>query len=145
MLCRVCNLDKNESDFAKRSAQKRHKICKSCKNAYNKTHYRKVSTKHKAQVRKSTASRIVRYLKEVDKLKDVPCLDCRRTFPPYVMDFDHRPNEEKLFTVSEGIARNVSMRRIMSEIEKCDIVCSNCHRIRTYQRRLDAGTSRRDR
>lgn len=145
MICRVCSQDKEESAFSIKVGTTLHKICKSCKNAYNKIHYKKVAARHKAQVKKSTALRAIRHLKAVDKIKEVPCLDCKQSFPPYVMDFDHRPDEVKSFTVSEGISRNLSMKKIMIEIAKCDAICANCHRIRTYQRRLKSGGSRRDR
>lgn len=65
-------------------------------------------------------------------LKDVPCMDCEGEFNPWQMDFDHRPDEEKLFGVGASITRR--WEDILLEIEKCDIVCSNCHRDRTYTR-----------
>jgi hypothetical protein len=66
----------------------------------------------------------------VNRIKDVPCMDCGNTFPPYVMDFDHRG--DKVDNVSRLSNNRVSIARIMEEIAKCDIVCANCHRIRTY-------------
>lgn len=62
-------------------------------------------------------------------LKAVPCMDCGVQYPPYVMDFDHRPGEVKLFNVS-GARR--CLRVMLEEIAKCDVVCSNCHRERTW-------------
>lgn len=69
---------------------------------------------------------------KINKYKNKPCMDCNKTYPFYVMDFDHRPNEIKLFCV--GRALTFSWHKIKAEIDKCDIVCSNCHRIRTYKR-----------
>lgn len=65
------------------------------------------------------------------QLKDAPCMDCGNRFPPECMDFDHARGE-KVF----GIGPNWDMRpeRLMVEVAKCDLVCSNCHRIRTKQR-----------
>lgn len=60
-------------------------------------------------------------------------MDCRGTFPPECMDFDHRPGEVKLFNV--GVYKRISSQKLEVEIAKCDIVCSNCHRIRTTARR----------
>jgi hypothetical protein len=60
-------------------------------------------------------------------------MDCGRTFDPYVMDFDH-VRGKKAFTI--GLAREaVSIARLMEEVAKCDVVCSNCHRLRTKKRR----------
>lgn len=67
------------------------------------------------------------------KHKDVPCMDCNIKYPPYVMDFDHREGEEKVMGVGALVTR-ASADRILAEIAKCDVVCSNCHRERTYQR-----------
>ena len=76
-----------------------------------------------------------RYLRKADKLRALKagaCTDCGLRYPPYVMDFDHRPGEEKLFTIGTGVTR--SDAAILAEIAKCDLVCANCHRVRTYQR-----------
>lgn len=67
-----------------------------------------------------------------------PCVDCRNYFPPYVMDFDHREGVRKTAIVSRLVA-NQSWTRLHAEIAKCDIVCSNCHRMRTYRRLLASG------
>lgn len=68
-------------------------------------------------------------------MKDNPCMDCNKTFPRVCMDFDHRPGTEKIADVSILINQSSSISKISKEIEKCDIVCSNCHRIRTGERR----------
>lgn len=65
--------------------------------------------------------------------KSRPCADCGERFPYFVMDFDHREGEHKEKEVGLLIA-TLSMRRLLDEIEKCDVVCSNCHRVRTFNR-----------
>jgi predicted HNH restriction endonuclease len=52
------------------------------------------------------------------------------------MDFDHRPGETKAFEISQMLGK-VSMETLEAEIAKCDIVCANCHRIRTHRRKLE--------
>ena len=67
--------------------------------------------------------------------KDVPCADCGMRYPYYVMQFDHRPGEIKLFEVSDlGRKGSYSWATIRREIAKCDAVCANCHAERTHQR-----------
>lgn len=56
------------------------------------------------------------------------CLDCSEK-NPLVLDFDHRGDKE--FNISEKMQGDCSLERIKKEIEKCDIRCANCHRIRT--------------
>jgi hypothetical protein len=54
-----------------------------------------------------------------------------------VMDFDHREGEEKCFNLSIAAGQTrLSWAKMLAEIAKCDVVCANCHRERTHQRRL---------
>jgi hypothetical protein len=73
-------------------------------------------------------------------LRDVrrrPCEDCGQSFAPHVMDFDHRDPSKKLFAVTTGSAHLMSREKLISEIDKCDIVCANCHALRTYARLME--------
>lgn len=65
--------------------------------------------------------------------KGVPCLDCGLRFPHYVMDFDH-VRGSKCGNVSRMATSGRPLDALRAEIDKCEIVCSNCHRIRTYSR-----------
>ena len=69
----------------------------------------------------------------LDEIRNVPCTDCGGTFPPVCMDFDHMPGHIKSFGIMNQY--DYSMKRILEEISKCEIVCANCHRIRTFTRR----------
>jgi NAD-dependent dihydropyrimidine dehydrogenase PreA subunit len=60
------------------------------------------------------------------------CMDCGETYPHYVLDFDHRDPSDKKKCVSQMLS--YSLKTIIKEIEKCDLVCANCHRIRTHSR-----------
>ncbi len=50
------------------------------------------------------------------------------------MDFDHRDGEVKKFNVAHAM-RFSTLNALLREIAKCDIICSNCHRIRTHNRK----------
>lgn len=65
------------------------------------------------------------------ELRDVPCFDCGRRFPPHVMDFDHRVPSLKKFALTCSRALLKSREELLLEIAKCDVVCANCHAIRT--------------
>ncbi len=54
------------------------------------------------------------------------------------MDFDH-VHGKKLFTIGSGIVR--ALKKVMNEIAKCDLVCANCHRVRTYKRHAEPDLS----
>lgn len=62
-----------------------------------------------------------------------PCVDCKIQYPYYVMDFDHvRGRKHK--NVME-LVPTLSKKKVDEEIAKCEVVCSNCHRIREYIRK----------
>lgn len=65
-------------------------------------------------------------------LKNGPCADCGGRFHPYVMDFDHRPGTEKHFAISLAANMNIAWDRVLAEVAKCDLICANCHRVRTW-------------
>ena len=64
-------------------------------------------------------------------IRRVPCMDCGRSFPPHAMDFDHRDPKTKSFSLA---SLNVYLKNravLETEMTKCDVICGNCHRIRT--------------
>lgn len=61
------------------------------------------------------------------------CVDCGYNANPVALDFDHLPGTEKkhrIATMAAGLRREL----IDAEIAKCEVVCANCHRIRTNER-----------
>lgn len=68
----------------------------------------------------------------INEAKNTPCADCDVLYPPYVMDFDHKDPLEKSFNISRA-TRTHSIPKLLEEIAKCEVVCSNCHRIRTFK------------
>lgn len=78
------------------------------------------------------------------RLRSVPCTDCGKRYPWYVMEFDHcrgphyRYGKKKITAEGRaGISALVSngQAQLLREIAKCDVVCANCHKVRTYKRR----------
>lgn len=69
---------------------------------------------------------IIKELKESN-----PCKDCGIKYPHYIMDFDHLNPEEKSFSIATHNGSK-SLKTLLDEIAKCEIVCANCHRERTY-------------
>jgi hypothetical protein len=56
------------------------------------------------------------------------CFDCGREFPDCCMDFDHRDISQKSFNLAR---LRHTIKEMMAEADKCDLVCACCHRIRT--------------
>ena len=63
-----------------------------------------------------------------------PCVDCGED-DIVVLEFDHLGKEPKKATISQLKFNNYSIETIIKEIEKCEVVCANCHRRRHYVRR----------
>jgi hypothetical protein len=70
----------------------------------------------------------------IRKIKESsPCKDCSVSYPYYVMHFDHLDSSDKINKVS-SIVQNFGIKHALKEIEKCELVCSNCYSIRTWKR-----------
>lgn len=61
------------------------------------------------------------------------CSDCGQKYPSYILDFDHVYGK-KVANIGQML-NYFSVEDILKEVAKCEIVCSNCHRERTYQRK----------
>ncbi len=88
----------------------------------------KESKDRKVRLQRERRRRITLQIREYRA--SLGCMDCGEN-NPLVLDFDHRDRGDKSFEVSDGVRRGCSFETIMKEIEKCDVVCANCHRIRT--------------
>lgn len=76
---------------------------------------------------------ITRFL--VDYKESRGCTDCGGMYPYWVLDLDHI--EEKSFTISHYRKFTVNLDNIKEEVRKCEVVCANCHRTRTYVRQAE--------
>ena len=103
------------------------------KQAYQKVWYLKNKQKVLRDVKERSKVYIQRNIQFVRELKEsTPCTDCGRFYPFYVMDFDHI--EEKKYEIARIQRESRSLEVIKKEISKCELVCSNCHRMRTWNR-----------
>ena len=62
------------------------------------------------------------------------CVDCGER-NPLVLDLDHRDPAQKVLAVSDLVNRGVGLETVAAELDKCDVRCANCHRIRTHTQR----------
>ena len=67
----------------------------------------------------------------IREAKTQPCTDCNGVFDPVCMDFDHRDGMIKVAEVSQMPRIGYGVKTIKIEMKKCDVVCANCHRLRT--------------
>lgn len=102
--------------------------CAECHREYMRGRY-KADPKIAAEKLKKRRGEIRALIMEA---KAVPCKDCKEKYPWYCMDFDHL--RDKKFNLSEAGNHMWALDTIKEEILKCDVVCANCHRKRTFER-----------
>jgi hypothetical protein len=73
---------------------------------------------------------------EINQLKEkLGCKDCGMPHPYYVLQFDHLEGSNKVAGINELI-RSTTREAVLAEIAKCEVVCANCHAIRTFKRQV---------
>lgn len=127
--CYMCKEEKPEEAFSwKKKGVRRQSHCKECHKIYRDKHYRENREKYIAMA----ADRKVDYCGEFFAwLEEQSCLDCGNS-DKRVLEFDH-VRGEKLGNIAV-LLRSASRQRLWDEIAKCEIVCANCHRVRTATR-----------
>ena len=127
MICTKCKKDLPEGMFSwKNKPIKRHSTCKPCSRRASQRHYQR-----NKQIYKDRALKWRRQIRtEIRAAKNVPCADCGKKYPYYVMDFDHLRDKE--FNIASWLWSGKGRQQVLTEMKKCDVVCSNCHRIRTH-------------
>lgn len=131
--CSRCRLDKPDEDFAWRRINKgeRDSYCRPCRAEYKQEHY----SKNKQRYVDQATARTQRILEErtqflIRFFACHPCRDCGEE-DPVVLEFDHLG--DKVFAISQGIRRQ-KWETVLAEMEKCEVVCANCHRRRSMER-----------
>lgn len=103
----------------RKAASKKHYLA-------NKQRYLERNSRYRAEIKE--------YVKKFKESR--PCADCGINYPYYVMDFDHLDNFVKGNNIN-FLSNTGRIGAVKREIEKCEVVCANCHRIRTHKRYLD--------
>jgi hypothetical protein len=131
--CSSCKKEKSFSEFHRRGSNGYQSICKLCRATDDQDRYLRTAKHHSAVRSRRRAALIVwsQTLKE-----GRPCADCGGVFHPIAMQWDHVGTDKKI-NVADAVKRGWSKARILAEIAKCELVCSNCHAIRTWQRRRE--------
>ncbi len=137
--CYRCGIEKPVHDFAWRRKDRGQQdtFCRPCRSAYGREHYEANRQRYidQARVQKErlrlerTKYLIDFYL--IDFFETHPCIDCGER-DPVVLEFDHL--RDKRFSIGLKLCTN-SWKSILAEMEKCEVVCANCHRKRTARRK----------
>ncbi len=130
-ICGICSDEKPIEEF-KETKKGRDTYCIPCRQEYKRNHY---LTNKQDYLDKNYRRR--KDLKQfVNSFKAAPCKDCSGSFKTHQMDFDHLSGFTKLNNVATLVHDGYSEETIVEEIKKCDLVCANCHRDRTWIRNM---------
>lgn len=107
-------------------------------NGYYKESWLSLDAFNRFKVKQKVAAR-VSSLKKLKKNKEIVdayklnsgCIVCGYNKSPVALDFDHRVQSEKSFDIGSRLA-NIGEKTLMNEISKCDVLCANCHRIKSF-------------
>jgi len=133
--CAGCGLEKEIAEFTSNKSKKDglSVYCRACARGYSKTYYKlhkKAQIKRVELNKKEKQKGLREFLKSYFELH--PCTDCGET-DIRVLEFDHI--RDKFRNISRMMSGRFSLAKIREEIEKCEVVCSNCHKRRTYTRK----------
>jgi hypothetical protein len=130
-LCGKCGATKPTTDFHKSTRRGHQAWCKPCRKAFDAIYHQQHKEERLAQKRVIQAEFLAWYM---SLKEDRPCADCNRVFHPRVMQWDHLPGTKKIADLGT-LSRRHSKRQVLAEIAKCELVCANCHALRTLARR----------
>jgi hypothetical protein len=131
--CYRCGESKPVEAFSwrRKAIGQRDSFCRPCRKAYGREHYLANRQRYVDQAR-AQKQRLARertaYL--LAYFAAHPCRDCGET-DPLVLEFDHL--RDKRFNIGSALPYR-NWTTILAEIEKCEVVCANCHRRRTALR-----------
>lgn len=128
--CRDCNIEltkeNNSSGFKA--------LCKPCYAQYMKDYYKNNPNKYDKHKEKYVKLNDQQWAITVQSLIAERiikgCADCGIK-NPVVLEFDHKDPSQKSFSIGSDKGRKRPIQEFIEELDKCDVVCANCHRIRT--------------
>lgn len=136
-ICCHCGEAKNIDLFNVQKGKKynRQAFCRECSRKKFKTYYQnnKVKVRMVCQ-RKRKETRSENYAYVAEYLLYHPCQDCGCK-DIRVLEFDHLEHDKKRDGVMRLVNNGASLESVKQEISKCEVRCSNCHTIKTYERR----------
>jgi hypothetical protein len=126
----------DEFSWRRKADGQRDTFCRPCRSDYGKEHYQANRQRYIDQAAAvKRRLRLERTALLIEYFKTHPCVLCGEA-DPVVLEFDHL--RDKQFDVGAGLLDH-AWQTILDEIAKCEVVCANCHRRRTAERR---GTQR---
>lgn len=129
-ICSKCKIEKSISEYGVRRASKDGlmTMCKECNRVKQRKQYKGNKKYYLDRNRELRSLNREKYKKTKE---GKPCSHCGGIFPQVCMDYDHVDPSTKRMCVAQMMG--YSWKDIQKEIDKCELICSNCHRIKTYE------------
>lgn len=128
--CGRCKTEKELTEFGRRG-NGHQAWCKLCRKDYDKVYFKKNSLLRTKQIAAVRAKFVDWYISLKD---DKPCADCQNKFHFSAMEWDHLPGHRKTSNLADLVHRG-NRKAVLEEIKKCELVCANCHAVRTFNRK----------
>ncbi len=125
--CVICKKENKQFFPNNKTRDTLNYYCYGCQDIYKSLSLRK--TRNLRELEKSRYVRYQNTLKIIEYLQIHPCVDCKET-NILMLEFDHIYGK-KDNDISNMIGCGIKLEKIFKEIEKCEIRCGNCHRIKT--------------
>ena len=123
--CPKCEKTLNVSSFGKKR-NGLQPFCKECNKAYHKEHYQKNKKKYIKKAAEYKFKFREEFFKKYLYGKTCKCGESRME----CLEFHHRDSKNKTDNIST-LLETCSIKKVEKEIEKCEIMCANCHRVET--------------
>lgn len=128
--CSKCGRSKPRSEFHQSRAGN-FSYCRECRRAYDRRYYMERGKVARLARVKAWRGEARAWMEELKKGR--ACADCGGMFPSCVMHWDHLPGHLKIADIS-GMVANRKRSVVLEELAKCELVCANCHVMRTVIR-----------
>lgn len=128
-LCSRCKQEKPFDEFGWRNKDRgwRQAYCRECNRLANSQHYKLNKETYKAKAKQYKKTLLD---KKKEYLQSHPCVNCGES-DHVVLHFDHVNPNDKVSEISTMIRNGTAWKNILNEIEKCQVLCANCHMRRT--------------
>jgi len=130
--CIRCNTEKPLTEFNKNKAKKDgyQSNCRACGNAQSKNHY----NNNRSDYYDRNDKRVKRIKEYINEFKGKTPCSCGEDRVP-CLQFHHLDPSDKDFSVSQAIINHYGIERIQAEMDKCIVMCSNCHLLLHHEER----------
>jgi hypothetical protein len=133
MPCSVCGMVKGRDGFQASIWKNCHRRgrCRACLSERSKLSYHNGGEKQRMESARQRRMAVVNAIKA-----ERGCRDCKE-HDPACLDFHHRDPSQKSKGIGTLVCGMTNVQRILEEVAKCDVICSNCHRKWHRDKRLE--------